>query len=168
MDKLTSYCSKYKLDEPYQSAYGKKLSCETALQEVSNRILTYMDNRKIALLTLLDLSAVFDAVSNDCFLVRLESCYGISGIALQWFASSFENCSSDQSVNVRDSMSDAQLLSTSMSQGSGPVKIFRSSLRRTFLSLITSSTIHGFNVWIFMRFSRTGLKVSRVFRIVDK
>ena len=76
-----------------------------------------MDNRKITLLTLLDLSAAFDTVPHDRFFARLESDYGISGVALQWFASYFET--RYQTVNVRDSMSDAQLLSTGMPQGSG-------------------------------------------------
>ena len=76
-----------------------------------------MDNQRVTLLTLLDLSAAFDTVPHDRFLARLESDYGISGVALQWFASYFKDRS--QSVNIRDSVSNAQQLSTGMPQGSG-------------------------------------------------
>ena len=83
VDKLSTYCSENNLEEPYQSAYRKQHSCETALLEVANRILTNMDNQQVTLLTLLDLSAAFDTVPHDRFLKRLESDYGITDMALQ-------------------------------------------------------------------------------------
>ena len=51
----------------------KHHSCETALLEVANAILTNMDNQKVTLLTLLDLSVAFDTVPHSQFLERLES-----------------------------------------------------------------------------------------------
>ena len=116
-EKLTSYCSENKLDEPFQSAYRTNHSCETALLEVANHILTNMDNQRVTLLTLLDLSAAFDTVPHDRFLSRLESDYGISGTALQWFASYFQD--RFQTVNIKDSLSCPQRLTTGMPQGSG-------------------------------------------------
>ena len=117
IEKLTSYCAENKLEEPFQSAYRRNHSCETALLEVANNILTNMDNQRVTLLTLLDLSAAFDTVPHDRFLTRLESDYGISGIALQWFASYFQD--RYQSVIINDSLSNPQQLTTGMPQGSG-------------------------------------------------
>lgn len=117
VEKLTQHCFDNELEEPYQSAYRKNHSCETALLEVADCILTNMDSRRVTLLTLLDLSAAFDTVPHDRFLTRLESEYGISGSALQWFSSYFQD--RYQTVNIRDSMSDAERLTTGMPQGSG-------------------------------------------------
>ncbi len=117
IDKLSSYCKENELNEPYQSAYRKNHSCETALLEVTNCILTNMDNQKVTLLTLLDLSAAFDTVPHDQFLSRLESDYGITSTALQWFSSYFKD--RFQTVNVNNSQSSPQPLTTGMPQGSG-------------------------------------------------
>ena len=114
---VSTYCSNNQLDELYRSAYRKNHSCETALLEVSNAIPTNMDNQQVTLLTLLDLSAAFDTVPHRGFLERIESNYGITGKALQWFASYFEDRS--QTVVVNGARSESKALSTGMPQGSG-------------------------------------------------
>ena len=76
-----------------------------------------MDNQKVTILTLLDLSAAFDTVPHDRFLKRLESDYGITDVALQWFASYFED--RRQTVMVNGEVSTSKALSTGMPQGSG-------------------------------------------------
>ena len=48
-------------------------------------ILMALDNGDIALLTLLDLSAAFDAVDHATLLKRLEISYGLKGHLLGWF-----------------------------------------------------------------------------------
>ena len=65
-----------------QSAYRKRYSTETALN---------MDRQHVALLVLLDLSAAFDTVNHDILLRRLETTFGITGTALQWFSSYLGN-----------------------------------------------------------------------------
>ena len=117
IDKLSTYCANHNLDENYQSAYRKHHSCETALLEVANVILTNMDNQQVTLLTLLDLSAAFDTVPHRRFLKRLESDYGITNTALKWFESYFEN--RQQTVIVNGAESAPKALSTGMPQGSG-------------------------------------------------
>ena len=55
---------------PLQSAYRPNHSTETALLKIFNGILTALDNNKISILTLLDLSAAFDTIvnrSHNCF-----------------------------------------------------------------------------------------------------
>ena len=76
-----------------------------------------MDNQKVTLLTLLDLSAAFDTVPHNRFLERLESDYGITDTALQWFASYFED--RQQTVIVNGEASTPKALDTGMPQGSG-------------------------------------------------
>lgn len=62
------------------------ISTETAPLKVHNVILN-MDNQRVILLVLLDLSAAFHTVNLQVLLKRLESSFGISGTALRWFKS---------------------------------------------------------------------------------
>lgn len=62
------------------------ISTETAPLKVHNVILN-MNNQRVILLVLLDLSAAFDTVDHQVLLKRLESSFGISGTALRWFKS---------------------------------------------------------------------------------
>ena len=117
VDKLSEYCAKHELDEQYQSAYRKNHSCETALLQVANAILTNMDTKQVTVLTLLDLSAAFDTIPHDRFLSCLENEYGIKDTALSWFASYFSD--RVQSVHVNGATSEKRALETGMPQGSG-------------------------------------------------
>ena len=56
----------------FQSAYRQNYSTETALLKVTNDILLNMNNQRVTLLILLDLSAAFDTVDHDTMLRRLE------------------------------------------------------------------------------------------------
>ena len=62
------------------------ISTETAPLKVHNVILN-MDNQRVILLVLLDLSAAFHTVNLQVLLKRLESSFGISGTTLRWFKS---------------------------------------------------------------------------------
>ena len=70
------------LNEPYQSAYRHCPSTETAVLKVVNDVLLKLHNRKVVLLTLLDLSAAFDMVDHKILLVRLGNMYGIQDTTL--------------------------------------------------------------------------------------
>ena len=69
----------------YQSAYRHHQSTETALLKVENDILLNMDNQRVNLLRLLDLSAAFDTVDYGTLLQRLKTSFGIQGKVLSWF-----------------------------------------------------------------------------------
>ena len=91
--------------DTFQSGFRPHHSTETALIKVTNDIRLNTDARKVSVLVLLDLSAVFDTVDHEILLQRLEDWVGISGSALNWFKSYLEdrkyfveigNCASDQ------------------------------------------------------------------------
>ena len=84
---LNEHLNHNNLLSPLQSAYRPNHSTETALLRIVNDLLTAMDNNKICILTLLDLSAAFDTIDHQILLTRLQHSFGISGPALSWFSS---------------------------------------------------------------------------------
>jgi len=70
-----------------QSAYRSHHSTETALLKVLSDVLTAIDNKKVTLVALLDLSATFDCVVHDILLSRLQSRFGLDGVVLAWIRS---------------------------------------------------------------------------------
>ena len=61
-DQIQSYLNEHDLFPLLQSAYRRHHSTKTALLKVKNDILMNMENQKVTLLVLLDLSAEFDTV----------------------------------------------------------------------------------------------------------
>ncbi|XP_031573732.1 uncharacterized protein LOC116307604 [Actinia tenebrosa] len=104
-----NYLVEHDLLPELQSAYRKRYSTETALLKVQNDILLSMDRQHVTLLVLLDLSAAFDTVDHSILLCRLESSFGITGKALEWFKSYLSNRS--QRVAFDDGISDSYQLS---------------------------------------------------------
>ena len=71
-----------KLLSDFQSAYRPHHSTETALLKVTNDLLSAMDDSKISVLVLLDLSAAFDTIDH-----RLHNVFGFGDTVLSWFQS---------------------------------------------------------------------------------
>ena len=69
----------------------------------------------MTLLVLLDLSAAFDTVNHEILLRRLETTFGITGTALQWFSSYLGNRS--QRVAFGDGVSESFLFGMWCSSG---------------------------------------------------
>ena len=109
------------LHEPFQSAYKKYHSTETALTRVKNDIIRAITNKEVSFLILLDLSAAFDTVDHKILLNRLHDRMGITGDAHRWFCSYLSDRT--QSVSVMGSRSDSVTLSCGVPQGSvlGPL-----------------------------------------------
>ena len=80
-----------------------------------------MDNNKICILTLLDLSAAFDAIDHQILLTRLQHSFGISGSALSWFSSYLSN--RIHAVTINNLQSQHTTLHCGIPQGSvlGPM-----------------------------------------------
>ena len=68
--RLAPFMQEHDLTEEYQSAYRAFHSTETALLRVPNDVLCAMNQEKIMLLVLLDLSAAFDTVDHDVLFQR--------------------------------------------------------------------------------------------------
>ena len=77
--------------EIYQSAYKPGHSTETALLKVFNDIALHLDSGKMVLLAMIDLSAAFDTICHIKLARLLQYEYGISGTALSWYRSYFDN-----------------------------------------------------------------------------
>ena len=99
-----------------QSAYRERHSTETALLKVQSDILTALDSGSGAVLLMLDLSAAFDTIDHGILLSRLNSLYGISGDALDWFKSYLSN--RVQHVIIGDTVSECKSLNFGVPQGS--------------------------------------------------
>jgi len=84
---LTDYLETNGLLPLLQTAYRSHHSTETALLKVLSDILTAIDDKKVTLLALLDLSAAFDCVDHDILLFRLQSRFGLDSAVLAWMRS---------------------------------------------------------------------------------
>jgi len=84
--RLTDHMAANNIWEPFQSAYRCQHSTETALIKVHNDIMRALDDGKVGVLVMLDLSAAFDTVDHEQLLARLHA-VGVRGKALSWFRS---------------------------------------------------------------------------------
>src|SRR5580698_7819998 len=71
--RINSHLVSFPSLSPYQSAYRKFYSTETALLRITNDILLSCDRQKVTALVLLDLSAAFDTIDHTILLSRLST-----------------------------------------------------------------------------------------------
>ena len=93
----------------------------TALLKVANDILLSMNDQRVTLLLLLDLSAAFDTVDHHTLLHRLRFTFGVNGKVLSWFSSYLSGRS--QQIAINDTLSAEFELHCGVPQGSclGPL-----------------------------------------------
>ena len=123
---ITQYTGTTRMAEKFQSAYRASHSTETALIKVKDDILRAIDIHIVTCLILLDLSVVFDTVSQPLLLNRLQHHFGIQWTVLKWFENYMLDCI--QRVALDDSnkkavISDCTILEQGVPQGSvlGPI-----------------------------------------------
>ena len=106
---------------PNQSAYRQFHSTETALLRVKSDLLMAMDNQKITLLLLLDLSSAFDTIDHSCLSKTLKTCFGIDGVVLKWIESYLAD--RYQKIKINEVISDVFPVPFGVPQGSrlGPL-----------------------------------------------
>ena len=82
---LENYLGQNNLLDIYQSGYRLFHSTETALLKITNDILLNQNEQCSTTLVAIGISAAFDLVNHYISLERLDTYYGISGTALEWF-----------------------------------------------------------------------------------
>ena len=107
LKQFLEHCDVYNLIPDFQSAYRENYSTETSLVKLANDILTSMDQGRVTMIAILDLSAVFDMVDHSIFLQIMNKNFGISGNALQLFESDlsprgFKVCVNEQYSKEKD------------------------------------------------------------------
>src|SRR4029077_16400093 len=119
--RLNDHLSSFPSLSPYQSAYRKFHSCETALLRITNDILLACNKQKVTALVLLDLSAAFDTIDHHILLSRLTTTFGITGAAHNFLSSYLSNRT--QSVTIASDLSPPAAVPTGIPQGSilGPL-----------------------------------------------
>ncbi len=118
---LISHLTENNLFEPLQSGFRKFYSTETALVKVTNDLLIASDSGCLSILILLDLNAAFDTVDHLVLITRLETVFGVSDIALNWFRSYLSDCK--QFVSMGGFRSKIGVVQSGVPQGSilGPL-----------------------------------------------
>ena len=103
------------------AAYTVYHSTETILTRVHSDILQNMDNQRVSLLVLLDLSAAFDTLDVNTLQQIFQHKFKISGQVSQWFQSYFTN--RKQRILIKDVLSNEFDVKYGVPQGScaGPV-----------------------------------------------
>ena len=155
LKQLLAHLKANNLVEPFQSAYRAHHSTETALLRVVNDIFLEVDDRKLVMLNLLDLSAAFDTIDHEILLRRLELTFGINGSVLKWFMSYLSD--RFQTVVVGNVKSSKCPLNYGVPQGSvlGPVlfTIYTQPLARVIRKFNVSYHFYADDTQIYGSFS---------------
>ena len=116
-DQLMEFLETNKLISNTQHGFISKLSSETALLAITEKIYENMDKNKISLLSLLDLSKVFDSVNPELLLEKMQAVY----IDRFWFDDYLSNRT--QSVKIDNHISSKVKIEFGVPQGSilGPI-----------------------------------------------
>ena len=106
---------------PFQSAYRPHHSNETALTLTLDNVFHAADNGSATLLVSLDQSAAFDSINHNILINRLSSCFGLTGLELDWISSYLHN--RRQSVKISDTCSPLSDIISGVPHGSvlGPI-----------------------------------------------
>ena len=154
MSQLQTYLCENDLHAKMQSAYRPYHSTETALLRVQNDILLALDQRKEAVLVLLDFTAAFDTIDHTHLCHRLSSRFGIRDTALKWFSSYLNN--RKQYVLIDTVKSDCHHLWCGVPQGSvaGPLEfiMFSAPLQELISAHGVSSVAYADDTQLYVTF----------------
>ena len=123
LSQFNDHCNLNELLPTHQSPYRAFHSCETSLLNICNDVLWCMENTKVTVLVVMDLSAVFDMVDHQIILDILKSRFGIKETTLTYFLSYLEEC--QFYVSIHNHHSGLRTLPCGVPQGScaGPIAL---------------------------------------------
>ena len=118
---LQNHMKIHDLNSNSQYGYKEDHSTETLILRAVNDLLLNLDNNKLCILMLIDLSAAFDTVDQTKLLTILYNEIGVTGIAFKWFSSFLKGRT--QKVKIRNTYSSESSLPYGVPQGSflGPI-----------------------------------------------
>ena len=129
---IVKYLVQHDFLDPYQSAYRKKHSTQTALLKLTEDIYDIIDDSELTLLVLLDFSKAFDTVNHKLLVAKLDI-LGFENITCDWILSYLSG--RKQMVKTDTECSDWCPLQNGVPQGSilGPLlfTILVSDMRRS-------------------------------------
>ena len=114
--RITEHLTINNLLDTYQSAYRSFHSTETAILRVHNDIAMALNNRKMVVLALLDMSAAFDTIDHNVLFTRLQDRFSIHGSALLCIKSYLTNRA--QKVCIKGMTSKVAEITFGVPQGS--------------------------------------------------
>ena len=119
-NRLLKYINKNKILYSCQFGFRKKYATFMAVTYLVEKISNSLDVGDFTLGVFLDFSKAFDTVNHEILFAKLE-CYGIRGLANDWFKSYLSN--RQQYVSIDDTESDKLSITCGVPQGSvlGPL-----------------------------------------------
>lgn len=121
LEQMTSYLTEHKLTDPLQSGFKPRHSTTTAMVKITEDIRLAMDDKKLTLLLLVDLSAAFNSVDIDILTTKLKFNCNFSDDTIKWFQSYLSN--RRQKLVSGDGQSDWTTVTHSVPPGTviGPI-----------------------------------------------
>ena len=104
VNQLSDHVNKVRPLPSGQSVYRPFHSTETALLKVQSDISLNMDDQKVTLLVMLDLSAAFDTIDHSILLETVGSGFGVGGTALKCLTSYLSK--KTQQVQIKGTLSE--------------------------------------------------------------
>ncbi len=146
---LVQYTNNNALLSSTHHGFRPKLSTETALLQVSKKIYGPIDNRKIYLITLCDLSKAFDCASRDILLKKNALNYTLTTFGLRTvYATELNLCEWETTCPLQYSTVVSHSLAILVDEGgvcsrqsSDPIKIL-------LLPEVTTPVSRGWGVWV--------------------